>query len=88
MATMADNLPCVCVGSEFSSFEELSTAIKLWEKEECVTLYTRNSRTVATYRKRAPMRHRNDDLVYSELDYACVHGGREYNSQSTGKRKR
>uniref|UniRef100_A0A1X7VT39 ZSWIM3 N-terminal domain-containing protein n=1 Tax=Amphimedon queenslandica TaxID=400682 RepID=A0A1X7VT39_AMPQE len=76
---MADHLPCVSVGSEFSSFEELSRAIKLWE-EECVILYTRNSRTVATYQKRAPKRHMNDDLIYSELDYACVYGGREYNS--------
>ena len=42
---------------------------------------------VATNRKRATRRDMNDDLIYSELDYACVHGGREYKSHARGKRK-
>ena len=75
------------VGQAFSSFEELSRALKLWEESECVTLYTRSSRTVAANRKRATRRHMNDDLIYSELDYACVHGGREYKSHARCKRK-
>ena len=52
----------------------------------CVTLYTRSLETVAAH-KRAPKRHINDDLGYSELNYKCVHDGREYVSHSKDKRK-
>ena len=75
------------VGQEFTSFLELSSALKLWEERTCVTLYTRSSRTIAATRKRAPKRHMNDNLEFSELNYACVHGGREYVSKAKGKRK-
>ena len=83
---MADSTASLSVGQEFSSFEDLNSAIKLWE-EESVTLYTRSSRTVACSHKRAPRRHMKDELKYAEIDYACVHGGRQYISHSVGKRK-
>ena len=51
------------VGQAFLSFEELSRALKLWEESECVTLYTRSSRTVAANRKRTTRRQMNDDLI-------------------------
>ena len=75
------------VGLEFSSYEDLCCAIKTYERLHFVTLYKRSSRTIQAARKRAPNRHFDDQLVYSELDFACVHGGRDYISRSKGKRK-
>ena len=73
-------------GQEFCSFEEVSESIKSWEKENFVTLYTRSSRSIEVARRRAPNRTFLDQLKFSELDYACVHGGREYKSKATQKR--
>ena len=53
----------------------------------CVTLYTKSLKTVAATRKSVPKQHINDNLGYSELDYACMHGGWEYVSHSKDKRK-
>lgn len=77
----------VAVGSEYSTFGELSVAIRRWEENNFVTLYKRSSRSIAATRKRAPKRSFNDELQFSELDYACVHGGREYKPKSSNKRK-
>ena len=77
----------ISIGKEFPSYAHLSSAIKEYEASKSVTLYTRSSRTVQAARKRAPNRHFSDDLVYAEIDYACVHGGHEYKSHSKGIRK-
>ncbi len=72
---------------EFSTFDELSVVIRQWEEKNRVTLYNRSSRSIAATRKRAPKRSFNDELQFSELDYACVHGGREYKPKSSNKRE-
>ena len=73
-------------GQEFSSFEELSENVQKWERKNFVTLYTRSSRSIEAARRRAPNKTFSDKLKFSELDYACVHGGREYKSKATQKR--
>ena len=70
-------------GKEFSSFEEVCASIKKWEEANFVTLYTRSSRGLEAARRRAPRRTFAEQLKFSELDYACVHGGREYKSKSS-----
>ena len=87
MADLADVHSCSCVGQEFSSFEELNSALKLQEECTCVTLYTRSLKTVTATRKRVPKRHINNNSGYLELHYACMHGGREYMSHSKDKSK-
>ena len=76
----------VSIGKEFSSYVHLTSAIKEYEASNSVTVYG-SSRSIQAARKRAPNRHFSDNLVYSEIDYACVHGGREYKSHSKGIRK-
>lgn len=73
-------------GGEFSSYEELAASIRKWEAANLVTLYTRSSRSVEAARKRAPRRTFSDKIKFSEVDYSCVHGGREYKSRSSQKR--
>ena len=60
--------------------------LKKFEKEQCTQLYVRSSKTIESTIKRAPKKVFNRDLRYSELDYACIHGGKDFKSTSTGKR--
>ena len=73
-------------GQEFCLFEELCKTIKEWEKKNFVTLYTTSSQSIEAAKRRAPNRTLLDKLKFSELDYACVHGGREYKSKATQRR--
>ena len=75
------------VGVKYSTFEQLETAIKRYEEQKYVTLYRRSSWSIEADRKRAPNRHFLEELLYYEVDLACVHGGREYVSKSKGKWK-
>jgi hypothetical protein len=67
------------LNSDFLTFESFKNALKQWEKENSVNLYTRSSRTIAgsSYRHSAN-RHFSPDLKYFSIEYACVHGGRPY----------
>ena len=48
--------------------------------------YVRRSRTIEAASKRATKKHFNKELEYSELDFACIHEGKDgYKSTSTGK---
>ena len=71
------------IGQEFVTFEEFAESLKRWEETNFVTLYTRSSRSIEAARRRASFA---DKLKFSELDYACVRGGREYKSKATQKR--
>ena len=76
----------IAIGTSFPSFDVLSTAIKNWELQNCVQLYVRDSRSVEAARKRATKKTYKQELGFSEIRYACIHGGRKYRSQSLGKR--
>ena len=54
-----------------------------------VELYRRDTRTIENALKRGSIRKEQDinhSLVYYEVHYSCVHGGKKYNSRSKGKR--
>ena len=75
---MEDAAP-ICIleeGSKFVSFKLLSESIKQWERENFVQLYKRRSRTIQSAARRATKKKYNKDLEFSEIDYACIHGGR------------
>ncbi|GFN90037.1 Zinc finger swim domain-containing protein 1 [Plakobranchus ocellatus] len=74
------------VGQEFSSFQSLENAIDAYSKSAAVQLYKRSSRTIKNALQRCPKKVINEALRYSEIDYACVHGGRSYKSTSKGHR--
>lgn len=75
------------VGATFSTFENLSDSIKRYEETHYTTLYTRSSRTIEATKKRATKRYFNSKLKYTELDYACIHGGRQYKSTSNSRKE-
>ena len=70
-------------GDEFKSYEDLISA---FQQAEFVQLYIRHLRTIelasATWE---PKKKFNEDLVFSEIDFACHHGGKDYKTASTRK---
>ena len=70
-------------GQQFASFHELRDRI---EQQSYVQLYIRRSRTIEAAMKRASKKSFLQELKYSEVDYACIHGGKKFATRSKGKR--
>lgn len=76
----------LAVGATFSTYAELENEIEKYQVENSVQLYKRDSRTIEAALRRAPNREFNKAIKYSELVFSCIHGGKKFVSQSTGKR--
>ncbi|XP_078693414.1 uncharacterized protein LOC144923086 [Branchiostoma floridae x Branchiostoma belcheri] len=73
------------VGAIFHSYPDIEFAINDYQLRNFVQLYIRDSRTICGTR-RAKIKSFNPKLKYSEITFACVHGGRKYKSHSLGAR--
>ena len=85
-----DNEQSFYLGQSFSSYTELIEKIHLFKENEFVELSITDSRKLEKAKKSGRIskgRLVNEDLVYYELKYACIHGGPEFHSKTTGKRK-
>ena len=76
----------IAVGQTFSTFADLESKIEEYKAGNYVDLYMRNSRTVGAAKSRTSVALK-PELVYYEVKYACVHGGRKFSSRGTGKRE-
>lgn len=79
---MADDLH----GKRFNSFDELGEWLDNFQTANSVQLFVRDSRTVAAAQKRMPKRQLKAGLRYYQIAFCCIHGGRQYRSQSSGVR--
>ena len=68
----------LAIGDEFSSVEAVDEGIKQYEKEQCITFWQCDSRTLASAKNRLKNLQLNDAIKFYELKYACIKGGREY----------
>ena len=80
------------VGDAFSSFADVKKRIETFHEEEHVLMYISDSRTLksAVSKKRLAKNIPEEKvnlLHYSEVKYACIHGGRKHTNRGTGKRK-
>ena len=82
----ADSVKKLKEGDEFFSFEELAHAMRNFEEQSYVCLYNRSSRTIKATKGQVPNKVFRDELKYSELDYSCIHGGKNFQSKSRGSR--
>ena len=71
------------VKDKFISFKAVEDAISKLEDESSVTFWRRDCRTIKAARVSYTIK---PELVYSEITYCCIHGGRNYSSKSSGKR--
>ena len=67
---------------KFSSVEVVDEGIKQYEKEQCISFWRRDSRTLASAKNRLKNLQLNDAIKFYELKYACIKGGREYKMHS------
>ena len=74
------------VGDEFNSFDDLCDKISTFEQTQFVQLYIRRSRTITAASKRRTKKIYNEDLKYAEIEYACINGGKNFKTTSTGER--
>ncbi len=76
------------VGDMYASFDELKTQIDKYQIEKSVQLVQRDSRTLETAKKRVLLKAEkaNKNLIYYNLTFCCVFGGKDYQCKSSGKR--
>ena len=83
---MASSETTFHVGQVFDSYEVLIEQLKSYQKENYMQLFKRSSRTVTGYLTKHPKRNLNKNLLFCELDYSCIHGGKKFKSKSSGAR--
>ena len=59
--------------------------IKRYEVATYTQWWKRDSRTVEAARKRLS-RHLSDSILYYEVGFRCIHGGRKFKARGEGKR--
>lgn len=73
-------------GKGFHSYAEIEEAIQNFEKRNFVQVYKRSSRGLTAYAKKCPKKKLNPELLFSEIDFACLPGGKNFKSSSKGHR--
>ena len=74
------------LGKNFGSVADVKDHVKEYERTHLINLYIQDFRRLESTRKMAPKRCFSDELEFSELTYAYIHGGLSRKSTSTGKR--
>ena len=86
---MDDDGSALCVGAKYKSFTDLECALTKFQQDNCVQLYKCSSRKLGTGSKYKNMEVAESAaglLIYKELDYSCIHGGKHF-QRSTPKHK-
>ena len=73
------------VGDKYSSYEELEQAVKALEKVQNINFWKRDSRSIEAAKRRVDICI-SPALKYYEVKYACIKGGRSFQSTSAGAR--
>ena len=74
------------IGDKFSSLAALTDAVKLFEAEQHVTYWKRDSRTLAAAKRLCVNLQLNDAIKYFSIKFCCVKGGKKYDNANRGKR--
>ena len=77
------------VGAKYKSYTDLECALKRFKQDNYIQLYKRSSRKLGTGSKYKNMEVAESAaglLIYKELDYSCIHGGKNFSFISNGQR--
>ena len=86
---MDDDGSALRVGAKYKPFTDLECVLKKFEQDNHVQLYKRSSRKLGTRSKYKNMEVAESAavlLIYKELDYSCIHGGKHFSSISNPQR--
>ena len=73
------------VDTMFDSFSVLEKVIDNFQKRNSVQFYIRDSWKMEAAKRRVPNRNFNTRLVYSEIIYCCIYGGKTFKSERKGE---
>ena len=85
---MDDDGSALRVGANYKSLTDLECALKKFQQDNYVQLYKRISRKLGTGSKYKNMEVAESAvglLIYKELDYSCIHGGKNFSSTCSGQ---
>ena len=74
------------VGKKFLSYSALESKIEQYQRSSCVQFYKRSLRTIPVANSRCPKKTFNEALKVSEITFSCIHGGKTFKTECTGKR--
>lgn len=83
----ASNHRSLNVGDTFDSFEKLKENVEIYQDTEYALFYRRDAMSIDRCRKKGIKRPIDVTLKYYTIQYYCVHGGKNYQSKSSGARK-
>jgi viroplasmin and RNaseH domain-containing protein len=86
---MDDDGSALRVGAKYKSFTDLECALRKFQQDNYVQLYKRSSIKLGTgskYKNMEVAENAAGHLIYKELDYSCIHGGKNCSSISNGQR--
>ena len=74
------------IGQTFDSYSCLEEKVKMFETQNYVKLAKSDCRKIKGVSAKCPEKNFNEDIIYTELKYSCVHGGKAYKCKSKGDR--
>ena len=83
---MANSSSILRIGDKFSSIIALNNAVELFEAEQNVSYWKRDSKTLASAQRLYANLPLNDSIKYFSIKFCCVKGGKKFDSASRGKR--
>ena len=75
----------IFLSAEFETFEKVQHAMAAFETDQKITYWRRDTRTFKAAKKHVDVVE-NSALVYYEIKYGCIKGGREYSAKGSGQR--
>ncbi|XP_076068234.1 uncharacterized protein LOC143040736 isoform X2 [Oratosquilla oratoria] len=83
---MEEHNPVFFIGARFYSFADLQWHLRRYMEENQVEFWKRDCRTIRAARKRGVHHPIQDRLLYHEIKFCCVHGGRNFRASGNGLR--
>ena len=77
----------ITVGKTFQTYNELERFVQNYQALNFIQLYKRNAQSIAAAEKRRTGSTKiKEDLKYNRINFSCIHGGKKFQTNSTGKR--
>ena len=74
-------------GKTFQSYHELEQFVQNYQSINFIQLYKRSLESIAAAEKRRTGNTKiKEDLKFNRINFSCIHSGKKFQTNSTGKR--